>query len=960
MMLTIRRFVGTVAIVGALVVPAGNLPAAAVVAPAQATIAGRPAIASSPSATGFLLLYGDGGSQLAISGKTPGLVAEACRREEIDVALSIPPPGRARSVRAEVSTTGPGAAEVRLAAAGTAHWQSLRAGHPLQLEAAIGAGGSGGTVHLGMRAGQDPMAIRWRNLRLAVDGREISLAVSAAPGDPRQFPPPALPPLRPAIEEALIEWDWRMQDGIGTDRAPSTYAAAIERTLDRGDKLLADLRSAGLALDGQSAQWRSMRGRWQRLVAAGSSQSGPGQTLWQEVHALRRRLVLANPLARTGPLVFVKQAPSVFSHELTQYTGNCARPGGGVFVLSEPGKSLGCRELTSRLPVGCYQFADVSYDGRRVLFAFCEVDRAPPDRQTHLDKFFHLYEAAADGSWIRRLTAARADDFAPRYLPDGQVVFISTRRGGFHRCGQGPCPVHTLARCGADGSHPHPISFHETHEWDPSVLGDGRVLYTRWDYIDRDAVHYQQLWTVRPDGSAVAIYYGNNTFNPVGVWEARPVPGSPRVMATAAPHHAMTAGSVILLDVRRGIDGLAPLTRLTPDAPFPESETAMPPAGWHSRAAGPAPPVPVEAVRWPGHCYKSPQPLSEKYFLAAYSFDGLVGEPAANPANMFGLYLVDAFGNKELLYRDLNLSSLWPSRLAARTEPPALPAVAEAAGPCEGAFLLQDVHRSLPQVPPGSVKRLRILQVLPKTTWHANQPTVGLAFASPGKQVLGTVPVEPDGSAWFRAPAGIPLAFQALDANGEAVQIMRSLTYLQPGETASCTGCHEPRNTTPPPQRSAVMALARGPSAIGPGPDGSNPLCYPILVQPVLDRRCLGCHNPRKSEGKLILTGQPEGRYTVSYNALAPRVPYSQWWTGPGDFRAANSEPLTTPGFFGAKASSVMTLLHRGHHQVALSREDYERLATWMDANALFYGTFDPADQARQQRGERIAGPKLE
>jgi hypothetical protein len=236
---------------------------------------------------------------------------------------------------------------------------------------------------------------------------------------------------------------------------------------------------------------------------------------------------------------------------------------------------------------------------------------------------------------------------------------------------------------------------------------------------------------------------------------------------------------------------------------------------------------------------------------------------------------------------------------------------------------------------------------------------VGLAHASPGKQVLGTVPVESDGSAYFRAPANVPLAFQALDELGQAVQVMRSVTYLQPGETMSCMGCHEPRNTAPP-QRRAVLALARGPSTLTPGPEGSLPFSYPRLVQPVLDEYCVRCHNPTQADGGVVLTGEPQGRYTASYNALAPRVSFSAWGGKPGDFRVVNSEPLTQPGFFGARNSSLMALLRKGHERVALPPAELERLVTWMDANALFYGTFEPADQSRQLRGERIAGPKVQ
>jgi cytochrome c553 len=426
-------------------------------------------------------------------------------------------------------------------------------------------------------------------------------------------------------------------------------------------------------------------------------------------------------------------------------------------------------------------------------------------------------------------------------------------------------------------------------------------------------------------------------------------------MATAGAHHAMTAGSIILLDVTKGIDGQEPITRLTPDAPFPESETVVLPA-WHDAAPGmrvtALPPSP-EAERWPGHCYRTPYPLSEKYFLAAYSFDSLIGEPNANSKNMFGLYLLDAWGNKELLYRDPEICSLWPMPLRPRKKPPELPSQLDGRRN-EGTFLVQDVYRAWPPLPQEKITRLRIVQVLPKSTPHANEPMVGLAFASPGRQVLGTVPVEVDGSAWFHAPAGIALAFQALDQRGQAVQTMRSLTYLQPGENCGCIGCHEARTMAPPPDR-MPRALGRPPSVIQPGPVGSKPFSYPLLVQPVLDRKCVSCHGRDKPAGSIILTGEPQGRYTVSYNTLAPRVPYSAWG---GDFAKVNS--LTAPDCFGARGSRMMKLLLAGHEKTMLTPEEIERLATWMDTNALFFGTFDPDDQARQQRGERIAGPKIE
>ncbi|NUQ62295.1 MAG: NPCBM/NEW2 domain-containing protein [Pirellulales bacterium] len=916
---------------------------------------GEPAPPPSAAAGGFAMIARQTGPQVAVMETARKWSADIAPGEDVRLVVPVRNSVEPLRIACDVRCGGSSGAEVGLSLRDRQIRRTVSPGQRVELatEPVNVNTGAASEIELWARAVDGATGLSFSNLRYTVDSETFHVPL-VFPQAKETIPPPVLPDPRPWIEQELIEWDWRMQDGIGTARESRSWEEAIGAVLDRGDRLIGHLAEAKVSLDGLAASWESLRARRQDLVA-GKASDLEWETLWREIHLLRRRIALANPLAKVGPLVFVKCVPSGFSHQLTQYSGRRARPGGGVFVLDDPGQSMRCRQLGA-LPEGSYLHPDVSWDGRRVLFSFCKTDPAAIDWQTNEKQFYHLYEMAADGSDLRQLTDGAYDDFSPRYLPDGKILFVSTRRGGFHRCGRGPCPVYTMAVANADGSDPRVISFHETHEWDPAVLNDGRVIYTRWDYVDRHAVHYQQLWSVRPDGGGVSAYYGNNTLNPVGVWEARPIPGSSRVMATAAAHHAMTAGSIILLDVTKGIDGLDPITRLTPDALFPESE--FPVQHWHATAGVPAPPaVPVEEKRWPGHCYRTAYPLSEDFFLAAYSFEPLIGEPLANPANMFGLYLVDRFGNKELIYRDASIGSLWPTPLRPRVRPPVLSSSLAEGRPGEGTFFLQNVYASWPLVAEGkgSVKRLRVLQVLPKTTPHANSPRVGLANASPGKQVLGTVPVEPDGSAWFRAPAGIPLSFQALDQRGMAIQTMRSLTYLQPGEQAGCIGCHEHRTSSPAAGMTA-LATRRGPSDITPGPQGSKPFNYAILVQPILDKHCVECHRPGKAEGGFDLSGAPAGEFTVSYNSLVALVPFSEWKGTP----QANGEPLTEPERFGARASKLMRLLSEGHEKVSLSEEEYERLITWMDTNALFYGTFDPEDQQRQRRGEAIAGPALE
>ena len=777
------------------------------------------------------------------------------------------------------------------------------------------------------------------------------------------------PDLRGAVAGALVEWDWRMQDGIQTPREPRTFGQAIEKLTPQIDLLVAERLKSNTLTDHEVAAWRNLREK------AGSRKdvSSGEEVQWREMHRLRRRMMLGNPLFKNSPLLFAKHVPSVMSHQLTQVYGYCARPGGGLYVLTDPGVTMRTREITpAQLFPGNYMTPELSYDGQKVLFAYCPVREAPDswsfnERTSFLR--YHIYELSLASGTVRQLTQGDTDNFSPVQLPCEDVLFVSTRRGGFHRCGRGPCFVYTLARMGADGQDARSLSFHETHEWDPCLLNDGRVVYTRWDYVDRNAVHYEQLWSTLPDGTRAQVLYGNNTWNPTGIWEARAIPGSSHLMATAAPHHGMSAGSVILIDVTRGLDGQEPLTRLTRDVRFPESESPLAfgpnPNGydfdtpvkqfWRAPLLDPwmEKTIPEEEKRWPGHCYKSPWPLSENVFIVSYSFDQLVGEPGPNLPNMFGLYFADAFGNKELVYRDPAISSLWARPLTKRTPPPepATPGLSEAAS--TGTFFLHNVTESWPQIPGDTrITQLRIVQVLLKTTPNADSPRVGAAFAAPGKQVLGTVPVEADGSAWFEVPARTPVLFQALDQEGRALQTMRSLVYLQPGEYRSCVGCHEHRMKAPSPSKSA-LAIRRSPSRIKPGPEGSRPFSYPRLVQPLLNTHCVRCHDGKEAK-RSILTGEPEGDFTKSYNVLVNHVSFSAWGRPEQNF-----EPLTQPLRFGAVGSPLAKLLEQKEHaDIRLSAEDKERLNTWMDANALFYGTFNVDEQKKQSAGQSIAEPK--
>ena len=338
-----------------------------------------------------------------------------------------------------------------------------------------------------------------------------------------------------------------------------------------------------------------------------------------------------------------------------------------------------------------------------------------------------------------------------------------------------------------------------------------------------------------------------------------------------------------------------------------------------------------------------------------------------NPDNALGLCLLDAAGNRELLYRDPKISSTSPMPLRPQPMPRALPSTLTAEAP-SGEMLVTDIYQGLGDVPRGAIKELRIVQIFPKTTYVVNSPRIGVAGEENTRAILGTVPVEADGSARFIVPAHKPVLFQALDKDGFAYQTMRSMTYVQPGEKTSCVGCHEHRMSAPPPTRSVPLAMRRPPSRIEPGELGGQPFGFVEVVQPVLNKHCVQCHSGPDAKKGIVLTGEPQGAFTKSYVSLCgdPTLPTKQGKPPVADplvprFAQRNQIQMTpVGGVHGALGSRLMKMLRAGHNDVKLSDADLRRLAAWIDCNAVFYGSFDPAEQARQLAGERLAMPEIQ
>jgi cytochrome c553 len=399
---------------------------------------------------------------------------------------------------------------------------------------------------------------------------------------------------------------------------------------------------------------------------------------------------------------------------------------------------------------------------------------------------------------------------------------------------------------------------------------------------------------------------------------------------------------------------MAPVKRLTPDIGFPESQGGS-------------------------QVYGTPYPLSEKYFLAVADFSmtptsGAQWHPSAR--GDYGIYLVDAFGNKELIYRDTEIGCNSPIPILPRPTPPAPPqqiSIEIEPQPYlepmrekhhslqKGTISIVNVYQSLRQLPEKTkLKELRVLQLVPMSV-PSGSPPHEIGFREPtstdsvvlARYVLGTVPIEEDGSVHFEVPPRRELMLQVLDEDGLAVQSMRSSLYLHDGEMISCNGCHEPKTSAPLRTATVPKAFQRSPSQLKPDHPDSNPFSYPRLVQPVLDKNCVACHADEIAKGTAKvpnLAKEPiKNHWYASFNELVPKYGFYSY-----------GEPLrTTPGKFGARASKLYEILTKEHYGVKLSAEELHRITLWLDCVSIFYGVYEKEGGEAQLRGD-VVYPTLE
>ena len=559
-------------------------------------------------------------------------------------------------------------------------------------------------------------------------------------------------------------------------------------------------------------------------------------------------------------------------------------------------------------PTGSVRDPQVHYDGEKILFSYRPGGA----------RFFHLYEINVDGTNLRQLTDGDFDDIEPTYTPEGRIVFISSRAKRFVQCWM--TQVAILYSCDADGNDIQILSGNVEHDNTPWMLPNGQILYTRWEYVDRSQVQYHHLWTMNPDGTRQMVFYGN--LHPGMVYiGAKPIPNSEKVVASFSWGHgaAEHAGSIGIIDPRMGPDEKSAATVLSHDRHF-----------------------------------RDPWAFSETAFLAARRAE---------------MVLMDGDGNEQTIFE---LPEEWKQKSLWLHEPrPLVPRkreriISSAVNPAKstGQLLVMDVNRgrNMEGVEPGDIKKLLILETLPKPinfTGGMEPMTYGGSFTL--MRIVGTVPVEADGSANFELPAARAFFFIALDEDDRAVKRMQSFHTVMPGEVTTCIGCHEERTemmqigrvTTASrrlPSPITPIADFRGMDAMGnmlAQPTGiPDVIDYPRDIQPIWDRHCIDCHSPERREGNLNLSGGRGPMYSISYSNIMARTHsalenehYGQeTLVADGRNRALGNYP---PRTIGSSASTLYTkYCQKEHYGVELSEREKALVRLWIETSATYPGTY--------------------
>lgn len=699
--------------------------------------------------------------------------------------------------------------------------------------------------------------------------------------------------------------------------------------------------------------------------------------------ALRRELLSGKLGFRK--ILLVKRKPLNTSHVYVYHVEGF-RPGGGLYVFTpdEEGAEMKC--IFDAGETAMITTADLSYNGREIVFAMRQGGDVASQPVAHIEDIsryqeeksnYQIFRINIDGTGLIQLTHGACNNLDPCWLPDGGVAFISDRKPAYAYCYVVTSPV--LYRMERDGSKQMRLSANYLMDFTPSVLDDGRIIYTRWEYVDRPACPIQSLWTINPDGTELRGFYGNRVISPGTFMDAQPIPGARKVIATATNHNGSCRGAIVAIDPEKGANSREAIRNLTPEIDIYA----------HQSGGGP----------WGNGMLRLPNP-------------GQYEKPFPTDENRF---LVSKGGILQLRDFDANAVSLafpedgmgWYCPMPIREEPTPrvtkgnfmdwtarLPEDGSVSGAWASVYV-QDVYNGLePHVTRGEITQIAVVQEVEKST-HTPQnnedpggngmrniavfgfqfPLVSCGATYAAKKVWGFADVKEDGSAAFKVPSEVPIYFLALDREGRTVQRMRSFTHLMPGEVQGCIGCHSDRNSAAP-RGLTEFGLAGGFQDLQKPDWGVKGFSYQEVVQPVLDRNCVECHNEREQPGGVDLAGDMTDFFNVSYDVLCrtgtqgernwikhnspsgPEYddergmsPWIEWiWTING---AGHNILDIKPRRWGSPASSLTEIIRSGHPdknggaRVDVPDEDRRKIYLWMDLNIPYYGTSSSNHKAR-------------
>lgn len=732
--------------------------------------------------------------------------------------------------------------------------------------------------------------------------------------------------------------------------------------------------------------------------------------LWIAMRKVSRDVFMANPDIDFEDIIFAYRHTFHSGGNITNGGKSYhIKPGGDIYLKKGFSPTGRLQPLIGdKLEPGHMQGMDLWYDADKLVFSYAEQpdyfkevmyesDQGFDDFPNGLSGPALLYEIDLRTGKLLQLTDHPYNcDVEPTYLPNGELIFSSTRSNFSSQCSGNffqDKKITNLYKMSGDGSNIRALSNNKDFDRYARVMNDGQVIYTRWEYQERHLWQTHNLWTARPDGSyQEAIFKQHNNHGPMSLRDARAIPNSNKLVAIGAGHHEWAQGAVFLIDYQKGTNESDGFRNVTP-------KIAPREGGLGNKKT-----IEQGGVIDNGGLYQQPFPLSEETFMVAYSYH--MHERAYNAKN-FALYFIDVYGNKELIHRDPILSAAYPVAVKPRPKPPVIADMANTEAD-HATVYMTDIYEGVPEFKDGQVKYIRIghhtewpfeqtgervvdynhLHYTPSGSWSRS---VGMWTWSPAR-VIGTVPVEEDGSAYFKVPANIPVYFQALDENYLELRRMRSFITFQPGEVRGCTGCHESRDESPVALTQLPKALAEAPDVPVPPSWGETSLPdFELHIQPIFSKNCAPCHNENNMQAGLDFSDRIVDEYYQSYRTLFGLAPEDETPVWQVDTRELIFPGHKNPKFdkeslramekneypgqlisianrfsdnsvskvreFGSAESKLIHAMMDDYHQqhAKLNNQEWIDLVTWIDLNAPYWGSFFDKEPARHgERPEKV------